>query len=836
VAQAGLGVNGIGSTPYNVVTGGTDFNINAANYQSTYWNTSNNSTTGDSAKSYVPETSWNDSCAQTALSNCTTVSQTSPTINIIGGGGGQSTIYPKPSWQAGTGVPSGNFRYLPDISFFSADGFVSGSFYIVCQSDLDLNGAACDVNGPIPFVDFEGVGGTSAAAPTFAGVMSLVNQKTGSRQGIANYELYGLAATHPAVFNDVIVGNNSVPCTGGVTADCTGASTIGVLEIPNSNDTALTGTLSYLTGAGYDLATGLGSVNVGNLLANWPTTASFTPTSTTIVTLMPTTINHGASVTVHVTVTPAPPNNTTTNPEAVSLIGTCLAANPNCFGSSLSSTSGVDRFTSNNYTISNVDFWQLTNGSVSSQTSALMGCIPASGQTTCSYNITAHYPGDGTLGASDSAPVLVTVNPENSTVTVTAVNIDLFTGNATTAVSEPYGSFNLIRADVVGTASGDESATGTVTFSDSSPGCPASICGTFPLNPEGYAEAQTPNISIPGNLSPPGISVLPALSVGAHHFSASYSGDGSYKAQTSNTATFTITQATTAVSILQPPTPTTATSGVNFGITAFVDTNSIGNAPTGTVTFFNGATQIGAPAPLTPTTDANGFVAATATITTSLTATGTITAIYNGDANYTASVKSAPVTVTVQGPDFSVSGVTPVTITTLGQPGTSVISVTAGAGFSGTVTLTCGVMPNTVNDPPGCSFTAPSVAVANPAVANMPITATSTVTMTTTPASRLVRPVGPPSTPIQRIPVLAVGVAFALALMLLLVPARRRRGTAVFGVILFAVAIAAASCGGGGGGGGGNSNPGTQTGPYQVTVTATSGSLTHTTVVTLSVQ
>ncbi len=110
--------------------------------------------------------------------------------------------------------------------------------------------------------------------------------ENGSAQGNANYELYSLAATNPSVFHDITVGNNSVPCSGGVAVDCNNASasTIGELEIPISA-TQLSANPAFATGTGYDLATGLGSINVGNLLAAWPSSGSFTPTTTTIVSL-----------------------------------------------------------------------------------------------------------------------------------------------------------------------------------------------------------------------------------------------------------------------------------------------------------------------------------------------------------------------------------------------------------------------------------------------------------------------------------------------------------------------------------------------------------------------
>ncbi len=254
-SAVGLAVNGIASTPFNVAAGGTDFDITAANYQSTYWNSTNPTIGGIndvSAKSYIPETTWNDSCAQNftgAVASCT------PTAgDIVGGGGGQSNcipgndgncdfLYGKPSWQtlpeSGAGLtnlaganPDGA-RDLPDISLFAADGFVSNSFYIICEADADPGDAACNL-GNQNFVDFVGVGGTSSSAPTFAGMMALVNQNMvvnhpmlSPRQGNANYVLYPLFASQSGLscnssagpnsactFNDITKGNNSVPCIG----------------------------------------------------------------------------------------------------------------------------------------------------------------------------------------------------------------------------------------------------------------------------------------------------------------------------------------------------------------------------------------------------------------------------------------------------------------------------------------------------------------------------------------------------------------------------------------------------------------------------------------------
>ena len=209
-AEYGLAVSGYASTPYNVAVGGTDF------YEFTdpeaYWSTSNNSTTEASALGYIPETTWNNSCTNAIWETINGLSQNpetncnNPQLNDVvanGGSGGASNCisptgytpasctggYAKPSWQAGSGVPGDSKRDLPDVSLFASNGF-AGSFYIVCESDQSYG--SCSSSSPDQ--NFLGFGGTSVSSPAFAGIMALVNQQTGSRQGNANYVFYKLAA------------------------------------------------------------------------------------------------------------------------------------------------------------------------------------------------------------------------------------------------------------------------------------------------------------------------------------------------------------------------------------------------------------------------------------------------------------------------------------------------------------------------------------------------------------------------------------------------------------------------------------------------------------------
>ncbi|MGA7224922.1 MAG: S53 family peptidase [Candidatus Acidiferrales bacterium] len=310
-AMYGLAVNGTGSTPYNVAVGGTDFN--EFTNPSQYWN-STNSNTGASAKGYIPETTWNDSCTNAvwgtlgglstnAEANCNNAS-IAANIAPVGGSGGvsgcttsQGTIascsggYPKPSWQTGTGVPADNKRDVPDVSLFAGDGF-AGSFYAVCEADED-NGGNCSLS------NFAGFGGTSVSTQIFAGLVALINQKAQESQGNLNTVLYPLAAqqstascnsaspANTCVFYDVTVGTNTQPCLKG-SPNC---------SVTNSGDAngVLTG---YNAGTGYDVATGLGTINAANLINSFDSAFALSSTGPTVTVAAP-----GDSGTMSATIT-----------------------------------------------------------------------------------------------------------------------------------------------------------------------------------------------------------------------------------------------------------------------------------------------------------------------------------------------------------------------------------------------------------------------------------------------------------------------------------------------------------------------------------------------------
>ena len=273
-ATSGINVNGFASTPYNVAVGGTDFND--FNNWGTYWSTSNG-TGGVSAVSYIPEIPWNDSCASGLLAGYAGFASGLDFCNSllgafyiddIAGSGGPSSVYAKCSDPANpacfTAQTGGDgMRDLPDVSLFAGNGLYSHAL-LYCMSSAREGGIACNYKNSTDTFS-NSAGGTSFAAPAFAGIQALVNQKTAQKWGNPVSVLYSLAGSTNGVFNDVTSGDNEVVCLAG-SPDCYAAAgdSFGVL----STSTTSPG-VAYAAGTGWDFATGLGSVNVANLVNNW---------------------------------------------------------------------------------------------------------------------------------------------------------------------------------------------------------------------------------------------------------------------------------------------------------------------------------------------------------------------------------------------------------------------------------------------------------------------------------------------------------------------------------------------------------------------------------------
>jgi hypothetical protein len=279
----GIAVNGLSSTPYNVAVGGTDFD----DYKKTskYW-LAGNGELGASAISYIPEQTWNDSCASAQLdavlgykdpSTACNSSKGLDFLNTAGGSGGPSYLWSQPTWQQGTaGLDQNVTRATPDVSLFAANGLY-GHALIFCMSDADQDGTPCNYLDPTDSV-FNSAGGTSFAAPAMAGVQALVNQAAADRLGNVAPTLWGLArvqygtsATPAAgckakdttcVFHDVATGDIDVPCFAG-TADCFVKKGQQYGVVSDGGRASLV--TAWKAGKGYDYATGLGSLDVTNL-------------------------------------------------------------------------------------------------------------------------------------------------------------------------------------------------------------------------------------------------------------------------------------------------------------------------------------------------------------------------------------------------------------------------------------------------------------------------------------------------------------------------------------------------------------------------------------------
>jgi hypothetical protein len=656
VASHGAAVSGLASTPFNVAVGGTDFNDGTT--QTTYFN-STNSAGYLSAKSYIPEMTWNDSCAGGAspsVNSCTNGTN----LKLWAGSGGPSTCSKvtgstcsgtaKPAWQTGTGVPNDNVRDIPDISFFAEGGVsTSRSFYVLCEADKIPPGyQSCVQSGG--YVHYVPIGGTSAGAPTFAGAVALANQKLGKRLGNLNYLLYSIAAQSAAscsttpsscVFHDVTVGANTVPCQGG-TPNCSAATGNGVLVD--------SGKLAYLTGAGYDRATGLGSPNITNLV-NAIGAASFTQTTTSLTLNGNTTTvqaNHGDSINVGVTVSPSAATGD------VSLIG----------DNGISDNLGIDSL-------------KLTSGAANWGSTLFPGG---------SYTVHAHYAGDGTRGASDSSAIAVNIAPENSKTFVNLVTFDL-TGHLTsfTATSAEYGSPYILRMDVGDSAATISSTTGVSSkCANGTASCPTgtltvtangnpldSVDGKWLLNSAGHSEDQPIQLT-PGN----------------YNIVANYPGDASYNASTGSTSLSIGKTGTTVVA----GAPTPVKYGAATSLTAEVDTSSNGAAPSGAVSFTEngGALNVYNVSSLGTAGGASGFAKLNASGTFNFMSLGShnVTANYAGDSNYLASVSQA-LTFNVVQDDTRIGSIGYGGNFTTGSPVTITASVlTDGAGVQPTGTVT----------------------------------------------------------------------------------------------------------------------------------------------------
>jgi hypothetical protein len=614
----GLAVNGLASTPWNVAVGGTDFYYSdyatGGASAGTAWNQTNDSSYG-SLKSPLPEQVWDTFFGF----NAATQYSGAQAFSIPAGGGGPSSCiesglvpdpmpgqplatcgavpgttiagYPKPSWQSGTGVPADGVRDVPDVSLFAAD-LSNFSAYPVCLSEADCV-AAAGQTGQIQLV-----GGTSASTPAMAGILALVDQKYG-RQGQADFVLYALAKSQPSVFHDITKGTNNMRCIVN-TVDCKAdtADTYDSLQ-------------EYPATAGYDLASGLGSVDATLLVNSWKTAAL--KASETTFTFSPATMVSG---TLPVVTAAVKPTNGGGSPQGAITIET-NAGDP------------------------------LIAGGVATYTLDANGKVPEGTQATSShtlpvgtYQIWAEYSGDGVFAPSNSAPQTITVSAAASTLQFSVYNIgNAFPDPATfcTAFLPPD---SYVPSEATPLASGAQLSIGAplVVQAQASAGGTGAV--TFTLDSE-------PAVSVPliafgtATWAPP-----QTLGAGTHTIDATYNGSGGFASATAAPFSYALTPATPNLwitpngncTVVDPLGNPTYPCAFNAGdtLTVEIQVNSYGcHIPTGTVTvnLGNSLTQTVSltPAPIAEHGASQAF--ATATFPNFPAGAFPVSASYSGDSS-----------------------------------------------------------------------------------------------------------------------------------------------------------------------------------------------------------
>lgn len=589
VLAYGPAVSGLASTPYNVAVGGTMFNESAG--AGPYWNTVNGANLG-SAIGYIPEMVWNESCDATLVWCAATDGATS----LYAGGGGASSCvvedangncingYPKPAWQTGIGVPSDGVRDVPDVSLAAA-GYHDP--YIMCYQGSCTTDT---LNGQVYLTGFTPEGGTSASSPAFAGILSLIEQKTSTYQGQINTTLYQLfsastpsscnstqmtltSSTTSCVFNDITTGNNVIPDESGEYA-----------------------------GTGYDLASGIGSVNAANLLSAWPTAAKLATATT--ASLSSTTFTHGQSVNAVLQVAPT--------------VGTGVP-------------SGDVALVTDKY--GSVSVATLSGGQVIAPLTTLPGGT---------YNLTAKYGGDSNYASSTSSPIALTVKPEDAVLTISSYtqtwNLTNGYSNPITTTTTTYGNELNFTVTAAG-KSGQGTPTGSISIYDN-----GVLIGTASLTSENYVTIATGY--------PPSLLAVPSskpiyLSTGSHSITATYTGDNSFNAVTTTPAyVATITKASPILMDTRSS-PLSAAVGTPLTMTgtpeyAWTGAGAVSPAdPTGSIQFSVNGTNYGDPQSISENQVDQGSGIAVPnvpsanlsyTFTSSL--SGLISATYSGDANY----------------------------------------------------------------------------------------------------------------------------------------------------------------------------------------------------------
>jgi hypothetical protein len=592
-ASRGRAVNGLCTSPYATCVGGTQLDDTAT--PSAYWSASNAGNLG-SALSYIPEIVWNESGTVGGGSG------------LWSSGGGTSTVFARPSWQTGAGVPAGSFRSVPDVALTAA----SHDGYLVYSSDNSTRTRTLYI-----------FGGTSASAPSFAGLMALVGQKAAQRQGNANPRFYQLAALQsaggPAYFHRVVAGNNSVPGVTGFAASTSTATPV------------------------YNQATGLGSVDANVLVNQWTAVLA---TSTTALSANPTSGSFGQSVTFTATVSGSSPSGTVQFLDGATNLGAAVALSGGVATLSSSELATGSHSITAAYGGDGVNSASVSgalNYSVTPVVSAVsLAASTASSLVGDSVTLIAHLSGlsvTGMLRFKDGNSVLGTLVIASCPVAF-----------STTALA---AGTHLLSVEYLGDANNAPSTSGVVAHTVTTPlvpsittlgASPATASAGQTLSFTAQVSGQSPTglvqfkdgtqalgaaVSLSGGTA---VLLTNVLGAGSHSITAVYAGDAANAGSASGAVVVAISTAASSVTLSAPS--TVITSGQSLVMTVGVN----GYTPAGSVEIREGSALLGT---VVLVNGAASFSAAALAV-----GTHRLTAAYLGDANNTGSV-SAEFTVTV---------------------------------------------------------------------------------------------------------------------------------------------------------------------------------------------
>jgi hypothetical protein len=505
-ATQGLAVDYPGSSVYATSVGGTEFMGDGTSTApqtgaGTYWSANGSNDLVTSAKSYIPEMAWNDAAVSIANGG-----------GLLGGGGGVSSLFKKPSWQTGVpGIPADGQRDVPDISL---DAAVYHDPYLTC-TQVTTDGSpntyvsSCQSNsfrlsdpGQQDDQTFAyTAGGTSFAAPEFAGLLAVIEQKLASGGGLGNinpslYKLASNSTTYASAFHDITTGNNQMPCTSGS---------------PNCPTTGANPVMGYVAGTGYDQTTGLGTVDGNNLATAFAALVAATGTKTTLTASPGTSLAINESVTFTATVAP---NTVSVNPT-----GTVTFFVDGAAGTPVALSTAAPFIAT-----FKIDF-------------------PSAG----THTVSATYSGDTTYTGSSAASLALNIVASGTQPTTTTVS-----ASPTTV---PLGSAITLNATVSGATAG--TLTGPVTFTTN--GVTIGTVKQVTLGSGNTATASLPVSAATASLGfTPGTDTITAT-YGGDSFNAGSS--GTTPVTVTNPG---ITLAATAVTISSPAPGNTGTSTITL--------------------------------------------------------------------------------------------------------------------------------------------------------------------------------------------------------------------------------------------------------------------------------